>query len=180
MAGMTMQSAPSTPAADAHPSRAALFGHPLHPVVVPLPIGMLVAALVSDLANVVSGDRFFVRASRLLVAGGVASGIVAAAIGALDFARIRPARGPVGIGHAAGNATVLALSTLSLVLRLRSPEERPPVAAALSAAASALLVVTGWLGGELVFRHRIGVIASSGAEGEDQAPRPSQAEGERD
>lgn len=140
-----------------HRSTAAVDGHPLHPAVVPLPIGMLTAAAVSDVAHLVTGEPFFTRASRWLIGGGILSGVAAAGLGAVDFSTIRAARGPIGLAHAGGNAAILAMSSVSLLLRLRSGHT-PGTAATLSLAAAALLAITGWLGGELTFRQRIGVI----------------------
>lgn len=140
----------------AHPSTAAVDGHPIHPAVVPLPIGMLSAAAMSDVAHALTGERFFGRASRWLIGGGIVSGIFAAGFGLVDFATIRAARGPVGLAHAGGNATILAMSALSLALR-RGSRGVPTAAATLTLAAAVLLAVTGWLGGELTFRKRIGV-----------------------
>lgn len=174
----------SRPAAGAHPSTAAFRGHPLHPAVVPLPIGMLTAAAASDLLRVMTGDRFFTRASQWLVGGGVASGVAAAALGIVDLATIRAARRPIGFAHAGGNVAVLTMSALSLLLRLRAGNRLPLPAVALTTASAALLFVTGWLGGELTFRHRIGVAppdqpSDAIPDTEERPPRPSQAEGER-
>lgn len=152
---------PSTPHTSngppVHPSTAAFRGHPLHPAVVPMPIGMLSAAAASDLLGFATGDRFFRRASRWLIGGGIVSGVVAALLGIVEFTTIRAARQPTGVAHGAGNATILAMSTASLVLRLRSGNRLSLPAVALSAASAVALTVTGWLGGELSFRHRIGV-----------------------
>ncbi|MGH2385649.1 MAG: DUF2231 domain-containing protein [Candidatus Limnocylindria bacterium] len=72
---------------------------------------------------------------------------------------IRAARGSTGIAHAVGNSGVLAMSAVSLALRLRGPRDRVPAAAmGLTAGAAGLLAVTGWLGGEMAFRERIDVI----------------------
>jgi uncharacterized membrane protein len=143
---------------DAHPSTAALAGHPLHPSVVPLPIGLLAGAFMSDLAYLVTHDGFFARASRWLLRGGLATGAVAAALGATDFATVREARRPAGVAHASGNAIVMLLSAVSLALRRGRPGSVPGAAAALTALAAVLLSVTGWLGGELSYRHRVGVV----------------------
>lgn len=141
-----------------HRSTASVAGHPLHPAVVPIPIGLLSAAAVSDLAHMLTGDAFWARASRWLLAGGLLGGVMAAALGLIDFATIRKARGPIGVAHAAGNGTILGLSGISLLLRQGSPRSVPPIAMGLTALAAALLAVTGWLGGELAFRAGIGVV----------------------
>ena len=95
-------------------STASIAGHPLHPAIVPVPIGLLVGAALSDLGHLVTGDRFFARASRWLLRGGIVSGAAAASLGATDFATIRQARDPIGVAHAGGNAAIMGLSILSL------------------------------------------------------------------
>jgi uncharacterized membrane protein len=142
----------------AHRSTAAIAGHPLHPMVVPLPIGLLSATAASDVAFLVSGDRFFARASRWLLRGAIASGALAATLGITDFATVRAARSTTGIAHGGGNAAILLASVVSLALRRGTPGRVPGAALALSAVAAVLLAVTGWLGGELSYRERVGVV----------------------
>lgn len=141
-----------------HPSTASIAGHPLHPAVVPIPIGLLTAAAASDLAHAITGDAFWARASRWLLGGGLVGGLLAAGLGIVDFATIRKARGSIGAAHAAGNATILCLNGISLLLRQGSPRTVPALARGLTALAAAMLAVTGWLGGELAFRAGIGVV----------------------
>jgi uncharacterized membrane protein len=159
---MTAAAAPlssaTSPADEAHPSTAAIAGHPLHPAVVPLPIGLLSATAASDVAFLVTGDRFFARASRWLLRGAIASGALAATLGITDFATVRAARSATGIAHGGGNALILLASIISLAVRRGSPGRVPASALALSGIAAALLAVTGWLGGELSYRERVGVI----------------------
>jgi uncharacterized membrane protein len=145
--------------APVHPSRAAIAGHPIHPMLVPLPIGLLAGAAASDVLFLRTGDRFFARASRWLLAGGIGGALSAAPFGLVDFVSIRAARErPEAWLHAIGNFTVVALAASSLALRSGSDDRRPPGAAVvLSGAGASLLLVTGWLGGELAYRHRIGV-----------------------
>ena len=157
------------PVGDRH-SRAAVAGHPLHPAVVPFPIGLLTAAAASDIGYLASRQGFFARMSRWLIGGGIVGGLLAAPLGLVDFASIRAARNPVGIAHAVGNATILGLSMASLALRRGSARRVPPTAIALTLLAAALLAVTGWLGGELSYRHRIGVEARDPAEPIEEVP----------
>lgn len=147
-----------SPTVDAAPSTAAINGHPIHPILVPMPIGLLVAAAVSDLVSISGGGSFWARASRWLLRGGIATGVTAAAAGAIDFLTVEQARRPEGWIHATGNTVVLALAATSL--RLRADDAHVPFAAAVvSGSAAALLLLTGWMGGELVFTHRVGVTA---------------------
>jgi uncharacterized membrane protein len=157
-------SAPQYGAGDAsgeatvHRSTAAIAGHPLHPMLVPVPIGLLTAAVVSDGAYAITGDSFWARASRWLLGGGLLAGLMAATLGLVDFSTISRARSTTGVTHAAGNATILGLTGISLLLRRGAPRHVPAAAMALSGIAAALLAVTGWLGGELSYREGIGVI----------------------
>ena len=150
--------ASSLRAADAHPSTAAVAGHPIHPALVPVPIGMLTGVALSDVAYLLTRDAFFARASRWLLRGGLLSGGFAALFGATDFATVRAARSSTGIAHAGGNLTIMALGAASLALRRGDRRRVPVVALALSGIATFLLGITGWLGGELSYRERVGVI----------------------
>jgi uncharacterized membrane protein len=143
------------------PSLAAIAGHPLHPMVVPLPIGALTFALVSDLAYVATGDRFWARASTVLLGTGIATGALAGALGATDFTgREQIREHPEAWLHAGGNVAALALSAASLASRRSDPARAiMPIGLGLSLLTGAILAVTGWLGGELSYRHRIGVTA---------------------
>ena len=143
---------------DAIPSVAALGGHPIHPFLVPLPIGAFVLTVAADAAYALTQDRFFARAATALTAVGIGSGLLAASAGAADFlGRERIRDHPAAWLHAAGNVGAVALSLAGLAMRLREPEKVPPAAMAASAAVGGLLLVTGWLGGELAYRHRVGV-----------------------
>jgi len=145
---------------EAVPSTAAIAGHPLHPMIVPLPIGLLAGALGTDLAYVATRDRWWARASLALTAGGVATGALAATLGATDFFTKRPIREhPIAWLHAGGNALVMGMGIASVFARFRHPDRAVvPTGLALSLASGSLLLVTGWLGGELVYRYRIGVV----------------------
>ncbi len=149
-------------------STAAIAGHPIHPMLIPLPIGLLTAAFASDIGFWLTGDRFWARASRWLIGGGVATGGTAALFGLTDFLTLRrPRQHAEGWIHGMGNVAVLALSTASLQLRLADPVRSVvPWGLAISGLSAMVLTVTGWLGGELSYRHKIGVIEDE--QGSDQ------------
>lgn len=144
---------PATP----EPSRASIAGHPLHPAVIPFPIGLLGAALATDLVAQSSADPFWPRASRYLLGAGLATGLAAGALGAMDYFGLeRPRQVPEGRWHALGNAAAMALTAGNLAMR--NGEERVSKSAlAVSATVAGLLAVTGVLGGELSYRHLVGV-----------------------
>ena len=141
------------------PSLAAIAGHPIHPMLVPLPIGALSLALASDVAYAATGDRFFARASTLLLGAGIATGALAGAMGAIDFTgREQVREHSESWMHAGGNVAALALSAVNLAIRQPDAAKAVvPTGLALSALTGAMLLFTGWLGGELSYRHRVGV-----------------------
>lgn len=142
------------------PSLAAIGGHPLHPMVVPLPIAAVVGTFVCDVAFARTGDGFWARGARHLTDAALATGLMAAALGAMDFTgRERIRRIDAAWFHAGGN--ILALGLMAVGRGVRAQDERGgvvPRGLALSATAATILGVTGWLGGELSYRHRVGVV----------------------
>jgi hypothetical protein len=61
--------------------------------------------------------------------------------------------------HFLGNGVALLLTLWNLLIRTNAPTLYvPETGLVLSAIVVAILLVTGWLGGELAFRHRIGVV----------------------
>jgi uncharacterized membrane protein len=141
------------------PSVAAINGHPIHPMLVPLPIGALAFALASDLAYVATRDRFWARSSAALIGAGIVTGALAGSMGATDFAgreQIREKRD--AWLHAGGNVAALGLSAVNLLGRRRDPAAGViPTGLAMSLVTALILLLTGWLGGELSYRHRVGV-----------------------
>jgi uncharacterized membrane protein len=141
-------------------SVATIDRHPIHPMLVPLPIASVVGMLACDLAYATTRDPFFARASRHLTDAALVTGLAAGAFGAMDFTgRERIRRIDAAWFHAGGNLLVMGLAVAGRMARQR--DERGavvPLGLALSAVSSTILGVTGWLGGELSYRHRVGVV----------------------
>jgi FtsP/CotA-like multicopper oxidase with cupredoxin domain len=156
------------------PSRAAIAGHPLHAMLIPFPIAFLLGAFGADLAAWWTADPFWARAALWLTGAGVVTGGLAALFGLVDFLTIERARvHTVGWVHALAAGTTLALAAASWLLRLGDPVAVPPLGLALSALTAAALAVTGWAGGDLPYRHLIGVTGHGGHEGGHAAERTS-------
>jgi uncharacterized membrane protein len=138
-------------------SRAKLLGHPVHQVLVTLPIGALVFSVASDVLHTLRGERKYASAARQALDFTLVTGLAAIPFGAVDWLAIeRSTRARrVGALHALGNVAVVGLFAASRLLRR---EGRAPARAKwLSAAGFALSGATAWLGGELVDTHGIGV-----------------------
>ncbi len=141
------------------PSTAAIFGHPIHPMLIPYPVAFLTAALGTDLAAQATRDPFWGRVSKWLLGAGIVSGAAAGAVGAIDYYTIRRAReAKVGRLHAMGNPIALGLAAASLALRRGRPGGIPgPGTIGVTAGMTALLGLTAWAGAELSYRHMVGV-----------------------
>lgn len=148
-------------------STAAVFGHPLHPMLVGFPIGLFIGAFVADLTNLILGDAFWARGSFWLLVGGFAMGLLAAVPGFIDLLAIRHARSwGLAWAHGLLNFGVLTVALVNLLSRRTDMAGTVlPYGLLLSALTVTLLGVTGWLGGEMVFRHGIGVSRSVGNPG---------------
>jgi uncharacterized membrane protein len=141
------------------PAKAAIAGHPIHPALVSFPIAFLTGALLTDIAALALPDPFWARASLLLIGAGLVAGLAAYLFGLIDFLGSRPIREhTISWLHLGFNTGALLLSAINLALRLANPSDTVSVAGlALSAAVAVALTISGWLGGEMAFRHKFGV-----------------------
>lgn len=140
-------------------STAAIRGYPIHPMLVPFPIAFLTGALATDLVFASTGEPFWANFSLWLVGAGLVMAGVAAVAGLTDFLTIPRARGPTGWIYLFGNAAALAIALVSLTFRIGSPADAVlPSGLILSIVTVGILLVTGWMGGELAYRFKIGMI----------------------
>ena len=140
------------------PSRAAIMGHPLHPMLIPFPIAFLTGAFVTDLAFFFNADAFWARASFWLLAAGFLMGIVAALFGLIDFLLTPYIRSFWGAWvHMIGNDIILVMAAFNLVFRLEGQSSVPSLGIVLSGLSALGLFISGGIGGNLVFKHKIGV-----------------------
>jgi uncharacterized membrane protein len=146
-----------------------IAGHPLHPLLVTLPITFFVSALLTDLAFWQTNNAIWATASLWLLGAGLISAAVAAVAGLVDFLgdqRIRDLND--AWWHAGGNVLAVLIELYSFYTRYRHGAAAVvPTGLVLSLVVTLILLFTGWKGGELVFRHRVGVL-----EGPDHPLRP--------
>ena len=139
-------------------SPASIARHPIHPALVPVPIGLWIFSLVCDAVYAfISSDVVWDRMAFYTMLGGVAGALLAAVPGFIDFLSLTdPKVKRVALAHLLLNLTIVALYAVNLWLRTTTPPgARTPIA--LSVVGVLLLAVAGWLGGELVFRHGVAV-----------------------
>lgn len=140
-------------------ARVKLLGHPVHQMLIVLPLGLLSGAVVFDVVNLLIAGNSWGIVSFWLIVAGIVSGLTAALFGLFDYTKIpRGTRAKrIGLFHGVGNVVVIGFFGLSLFLRLEAVSEPLPIAYALSFLGGGLSLVTGWLGGELVDRLGVGV-----------------------
>lgn len=140
-------------------SKAKLFGHAIHPILIVYPLGLLSTAVIFDIIYLVTANPRWATVSFWMIAAGVIGGLLAAVFGLIDFANIpsgtRAKR--IGLVHGLTNVGVMVLFALSWWLRSDLPEAPPIVALALSFIGVGGASLGGWLGGELVERLGVGV-----------------------
>jgi len=143
---------------------ASIFNHPIHPMLVVFPIGLWVFSLVCDLIRLsgVTGDAWSTVAFFSMV-GGFVGALCAAVPGFIDLLYYKGGAPPVkkiALTHMAINLTVVVLYALNIWLRASvrssiSTGMSTPVV--LSIIGVMLLVVSGWLGGQMVHVYGVSV-----------------------
>ena len=126
------------------------LGHPLHPVLTDVVVGAWTSAAILDLF----GGEGAANASDRLVGVGIVSALPTAAAGLSDWADLWGAQRRIGMVHATGNSTALALYGLSWLAR---KSKRRGLGVALSTLGFGAALLSGYLGGSLTYSKGIGV-----------------------
>jgi uncharacterized membrane protein len=141
-------------------SRAKLLGHPIHPMLVVIPLGSLIGAAVMDVLFLWQDNTLFATLAYYNIAIGIIGGLLAAVFGLRDWVAIpRGSRAKrIGLMHGITNATVVVLFA-AIWLARTAPIDHAPTTVVFSVEVAAILLALlgGWLGGELVDRLGIGV-----------------------
>jgi uncharacterized membrane protein len=141
-------------------SRAKLLGHPIHPMLIVLPLGLFTAAVLFDALYLWRGSPAFATVAYWNIAAGVVGGLLAAVFGLIDWLAIpsgtRAKR--IGLLHGGSNVIVVAVFAMAWLMRGDAPDLSATTSLfLLEVAGLALGSVAGWLGGELVDRLGVGV-----------------------
>lgn len=152
-------------------SPASIGGHPIHPMIIPFPIALWIFSLVADVIYLWRGNplwRDWIAFYALLA--GIIGGAAAAVPGLIDWLSLTDkAVVKIANWHARLNVIALLIFASSFYLRTASGSSLVSgsytIPLALSVLGVVLITISGWLGGEMVFKH--GVAVSS-----DSAPPP--------
>jgi uncharacterized membrane protein len=140
-------------------STAEVAGHPIHPMLVPIPIVCFIGALVTDITYYVTAQMMWADFSSWLLVVGLVFGVLAAIAGLTDFLTNRLIRSQAPAWpHLIGNVAVLVLAFFNALIHTRDAwTSVVPTGLILSIVTVLILPITGWLGWALVYRHRVGV-----------------------
>jgi len=143
---------------------ASISGHPIHPMLVPIAIGGFLLSFAFDIVCWVSGTpapNTWTTVAYYTMLGGIAGALAAALFGFVDLLSLPS--GPVkstAIRHMLINLGVVALFVVNAWLRHANPADlKLPMT--LSVIAIVLLLVSGWLGGKMVYEAGVGVESHS-------------------
>ena len=146
-------------------SRVKPLGHPIHPMLIVLPLGLFSAAVLFDIVYLATGDDALAEVVFWNIGLGIVGGLLAAVFGAIDFLAIpkdtRAKR--LALIHGGGNVVIVGLFLVSWLLRLPDHAYAPNLLPFVLGLVAVLLALgTAWLGGELVYRLRVGVDNNAG------------------
>ena len=154
-------------------TRASIAGHPIHPMLVTVPIGLWVFSLICDFAYVGTDDPRWAVTAYFTLGGGIVGALIAAVPGLLDLLGLRDPRAlRIGTYHLVLNLAIVAVQAWSFWLRMQEGGYPDVLPRAISIVAIVALAISGWLGGHLV--HVLGVTLphhESAAVGHDE-PHP--------
>jgi len=151
-------------------SNVSISRHPLHPILVLIPVGAWITSFVLDVVFLATANTFWFVAAMWVMIVGIGGALVAATTGFIDLFTLQMSREPknIGLWHMTLNLTITALYIIN-VLAVRWPVLASPIstgivpgdsiswAFGLNLISVVLLLVSGWLGGEMIYRWGVAV-----------------------
>ncbi len=130
--------------------------HPIHPMLVVLPLGLWVAALAFDIVYAVTSTPIWRSLAFWNIAAGIIGALLAAVPGFVDYLDLEGRARRIATFHMVLNLGAVAVFALNWYVRMRVPADSWwPLA--LSVIGVVGIMISGWLGGELVYAERVGV-----------------------
>ena len=148
-----------------HPrSTASIAGHPLHVMLVPIPISCFVGTFCTDIAYWQTANMLWADMSAWLLTVGLIVSVFVVLFGLIDFLGDRRIRALAPAWrHGLGNALVIILSIFNAFIHSRDAYTSVfPEGLILSGVVVAILLFTGWNGWTMVYRHGVGVRPEEG------------------
>jgi uncharacterized membrane protein len=149
-------------------SKFSIYGHPFHPLLVALPIGLFAWTFVADIIYIASDkDHTWYDISLWSGAAAVVTALIAALPGFGDYFTIgiKSEARVMGAAHMLLNLATVGLFAIALLMMIDNNAvdgTNLAIVVVLHALAVGLLTVSGVLGGEMTFRHHLAVIPHAG------------------
>jgi uncharacterized membrane protein len=136
---------------------ASIAGHPIHPMLITIPVGLLIFSLFCDLVALFATEpNVWLLVAFFTMVGGFVGALIAAVPGVIDLMSIdEPGIKKIGLTHMALNVIAVTLYAVNIWLRIDGTSSSAPLI--LSVISVALLGISGWLGADMVHRHGVGV-----------------------
>ena len=141
-------------------STAHINGHPIHPMLIPYPFALLSSAFAFDAGATLTGRRSWAQTAEHMTSAGLGAALVAALPGIIDYFGTVPPHSQArrrATKHALCNASALVCFALSARTRGDDGQLRGR-GLTLAFIGTGLLFIGGWLGGELIYHERVGVL----------------------
>ena len=136
---------------------ASIARHPIHPMLVPLPIGLWIFALIADLIHAGgSTNAAWTTVAFYCIGGGIVGALLAALPGLVDLLSLPEGPRKTALLHMTINLIVVVLFAINFWMRMDAPAN-PGKLVWLSLIGVGLLAISGWLGGKMVYEHAIAV-----------------------
>ena len=138
---------------------AQIAGHPIHPMLVTIPIGLWLFSLVCDLiARGAAAPETWQAAAMYSMVGGILGALAAAVFGLVDLLSLPAGPKSTALKHMSLNLVIVVLYLINAWTR-HSGAASPAMSLGLSIVSILLLLVSGWLGGKMVFEEGVAVHA---------------------
>ena len=137
---------------------ASIAGHPIHPMLVPIAIGCFIFSFAADLICMATGNgNPWNLLAYYTMIGGIVGALAAALPGLIDLLSLPPGytKG-IAIKHMSINLLVVAIYVVNAYMRHGDPQSLK-VPMILSLVTILMLLVSGWLGGKMVYEAGVGV-----------------------
>jgi nitrite reductase/ring-hydroxylating ferredoxin subunit/uncharacterized membrane protein len=141
-------------------ARAQIKSHPIHPMLIVLPLGLFLGSWIFDLIGKATNNELLWAASYYSAIAGIVGGFCAAIPGLIDWIGVVPPRSSAknrGLLHAGLNTLALIAFIAIAVHRSSSIAEPGAFELGLMTITIVVLGISGWLGGTLAYRNQIGV-----------------------
>ena len=141
--------------------KATLYGHPIHPMLIPFPIAFFVGALVCDIISRWGDPVFWPRMAVALIGLGIIGALLAAIFGFTDYltAPLSDAAKKTATTHMILNLLTVVIFAIAFYVRLGNITSSGGYV--LEIIGVIILAISGYLGGKMVFQGSVGVAGSS-------------------